>query len=77
MSSLGEAYSNRPATLADYLAILRRRKWIIIGVPLMAALVAYAVSTTQAALYRAEAEVLFHRRASRRRCELSTDSSNG
>jgi polysaccharide biosynthesis transport protein len=60
VSSLGEAYSNRPATLADYLAILRRRKWIIIGVPLMAALVAYAVSTTQASQYKAKTEVLFH-----------------
>jgi succinoglycan biosynthesis transport protein ExoP len=60
VSSLGEAYSNRPATLADYLAILRRRKWIIIGVPVMAALVAYAVSTTQAPLYTAKTEVLFH-----------------
>ena len=60
MSSLGEAYSNRPATLADYLAILRRRKWIIIGVPVMAALVAYAVSTTQAPVYKAKTEVLFH-----------------
>jgi len=60
VSSLGEAYSNRPATLADYLAILRRRKWIIIGVPLMAALVAYAVSTTQAPQYKAKTEVLFH-----------------
>jgi Mrp family chromosome partitioning ATPase len=59
VSSLGEAYSNRPATLADYLAILRRRKWIIIGVPVMAALVAYAVSTTQAPLYKATSTVTF------------------
>jgi polysaccharide biosynthesis transport protein len=60
VSSVGDPTTNRPATLADYLAILRRRKWIIIGLPLMAALVAYAVSTTQAALYTAKTEVLFH-----------------
>jgi Mrp family chromosome partitioning ATPase len=45
--------------MADYLAILRRRKWIIIGVPVMAALVAYAVSTTQAPLYKATSTVTF------------------
>jgi polysaccharide biosynthesis transport protein len=57
VSSLGEGYSNRPATLADYLAVLRRRKWIIIALPVVAAIAAYAASTTQASLYRANAEV--------------------
>jgi polysaccharide biosynthesis transport protein len=50
---------NRPATLADYLAILRRRKWLIIAVPILAALVAYAASASQTALYKANAEVRF------------------
>jgi Mrp family chromosome partitioning ATPase len=59
VSSLGETFSKRPATLADYLAILRRRKWIIVGLPVMAAFVAYAVSTTQAPLYKANAQVRF------------------
>jgi succinoglycan biosynthesis transport protein ExoP len=61
VSSVGETFSNRPATLADYLAILRRRKWIIVGLPVMAALVAYAVSTTQAPLYKAKSTVLANR----------------
>lgn len=60
MSSLGEVSTDRPATLAEYLAILRRRKWIIIGLPVMAALVAYAASTTQSSLYQAKSEVLFN-----------------
>jgi Mrp family chromosome partitioning ATPase len=57
---VGEIFSNRPATLADYLAILRRRKWIIIALPVMAAIVAYAVSTTQSPRYEAKATVVFN-----------------
>jgi polysaccharide biosynthesis transport protein len=77
VSSLGEGYSSRPATLADYLAVLRRRKWIIIGVPLMAALVAYAVSTTQAPLYRAKADVLINLSSAAAASTGATDPSNG
>jgi succinoglycan biosynthesis transport protein ExoP len=61
VSSAGDPISARPATLADYLAILRRRKWMIIGLPVMTALVAYVVSTTQSPQYKANASVIFDR----------------
>jgi len=53
-----EAFSNRPTTVADYLAILRRRKWIVLVPPVVAASAAFALSTSQSPLYRASAEVL-------------------
>jgi tyrosine-protein kinase len=56
--STGEAPSDRPATLADYLRIMRRRKWIIALLPVTAAVAAYVVSTSRAPVYRANAEVL-------------------
>jgi tyrosine-protein kinase len=51
--------SDRPATLSDYLAILRRRKWIVIVLPVLTAIAAYAASATRPAVYKADAEVLF------------------
>jgi tyrosine-protein kinase len=57
VSSGGEAFSDRPTTLAEYQAILRRRKWIIIALPVIAAAVAYALSAMQSPLYKAEATV--------------------
>jgi succinoglycan biosynthesis transport protein ExoP len=59
VNSPGEAFADRPATLADYLAILRRRKWIVITLPLVAAVVAYGMSARQSALYKASSEVRF------------------
>jgi non-specific protein-tyrosine kinase len=56
-----EALANRPATLADYLAILRRRKWVIATLPVMAAVSAYLVAHTQGPLYRATSQVLVSR----------------
>jgi succinoglycan biosynthesis transport protein ExoP len=56
-----EAFSNRPTTVTDYLAILRRRRWIVVIPPVAAALVAYVISTGQSPLYRASAEVLVNR----------------
>src|SRR5829696_7836074 len=53
-----ETSGHRPATLADYLAILRRRKWIIIIVPVVAALVALQYSSSQSSVYQAGAQVL-------------------
>lgn len=53
-----EAFSNRPTTVADYLAILRRRKWIVLLPPFWAALVAYLLSAGQAPAYRATSQVL-------------------
>jgi len=58
---VSEAFAHRPATLADYLAILRRRKWIIVLLPLVAAISAYAVSEAQSPLYKASAEILVNR----------------
>jgi succinoglycan biosynthesis transport protein ExoP len=56
-----EAFSNRPTTVADYLTILRRRKWIVLVPPVAAAVAAYLLSTGQSPLYRASAEVLVNR----------------
>jgi succinoglycan biosynthesis transport protein ExoP len=58
---VSEAFANQPTTLADYVAILRRRKWIIIAVPVIAAVVAYWVATTQSPLYKAQAKILVNR----------------
>jgi succinoglycan biosynthesis transport protein ExoP len=49
--------TNQPATLADYLAILRRRAWIVIAVPVLAASTAYALSTRQTPSYEAHSVV--------------------
>jgi non-specific protein-tyrosine kinase len=56
-----EALANRPTTLADYLAVLRRRKWIVVALPLVAAISAYAVSAAQSPLYSATAQILVNR----------------
>src|SRR5918995_1415283 len=58
---LTETSGHRPATLADYLAILRRRKWIIIIVPVVAALVALQYTSSQSSVYQARAQVLVQR----------------
>ena len=57
MSTAGEVFADRPTTLAEYQAILRRRKWIVIALPVIAAVTAYALSTMQSPLYRANATV--------------------
>jgi tyrosine-protein kinase len=49
--------TNRPATLADYLAILRRRAWIVIALPVLAASTAYALSSRQTPRYEAHSVV--------------------
>jgi succinoglycan biosynthesis transport protein ExoP len=58
---VSDAFANRPTTLADYIAILRRRKWIIIAVPVIAAVVAYFVAKGQSPLYEAQAKILVNR----------------
>jgi Mrp family chromosome partitioning ATPase/capsular polysaccharide biosynthesis protein len=60
-SSAAAHSTSRPTTLADYVAILRRRKWILVALPLVAAVSAYAVAHTQSARYRATAQVLVNR----------------
>jgi succinoglycan biosynthesis transport protein ExoP len=59
VNSARDAFADQPATLAEYLAILRRRKWIVITLPVVAALVAYLLSTTQSPSYKATAQVWF------------------
>ena len=49
--------TDRPTTLPQYVAILKRQKWILIALPLVAGLVAYVASSTQSSLYSAKAEV--------------------
>jgi succinoglycan biosynthesis transport protein ExoP len=56
-----EAFSNRPTTVADYLAILRRRKWIVLVPPIAAAVAAYVLSMGQSPLYQTSADVLLNR----------------
>jgi Mrp family chromosome partitioning ATPase/capsular polysaccharide biosynthesis protein len=56
-----DALPNRPTTAADYLAILRRRKWIIVALPVVAALSAFVVSHSESPLYQATATVLVNR----------------
>jgi succinoglycan biosynthesis transport protein ExoP len=56
-----EAFASRPTTLPDYVAILRRRKWVIAGVPVIAAVCAYLVAQGQSPQYRATSKVLVNR----------------
>src|SRR2546421_857127 len=56
-----EPFSNRPTTVADYSAILRRRKWIVLVPPVAAAIAAYVLSMGQSPMYRASADVLVNR----------------
>jgi succinoglycan biosynthesis transport protein ExoP len=52
---------NRPTALADYLRILRHRKWIVAIAFAAAVSAAVLVSMTQRPLYRATAQVLINR----------------
>jgi polysaccharide biosynthesis transport protein len=56
-----DASANRPTTPADYIAVLRRRKWIIVALPVVAALSAYVVSRSESPLYQATSTVLVNR----------------
>ena len=58
---MAEGLPNRPTTVADYAATMRRRKWFIIGPPVVAGLAAFALSATQSPLYQATAKVLVKR----------------
>jgi Mrp family chromosome partitioning ATPase/capsular polysaccharide biosynthesis protein len=58
---LTEAFDGRPTSVADYLAILRRRKWIVAIPPVIAAVLAFVVSSTHSPVYRAEAQILVDR----------------
>jgi non-specific protein-tyrosine kinase len=53
--------STRPPTLADYLAVIRRHLWLVVSVPVVAALLGFAVAKSEARLYQASAQVLVNR----------------
>src|ERR671923_1098600 len=52
---------SRPTTLADYLALLNRRKWLILLPLVLAPTVAVLMSSRQQPLYQASAEVYLKR----------------
>ena len=53
-----EAFSDRPTTVADYLAILRRRKWMVLIPPVVAGVVAFFVASSHHPLYQAKSSIL-------------------
>jgi succinoglycan biosynthesis transport protein ExoP len=54
---VGEASEGQPTTLAEYQAIILRRKWIIIALALIASLTAYTLAALQSPVYKAKAQV--------------------
>jgi polysaccharide biosynthesis transport protein len=58
---VSEASPNRPTTLADYLAILRRRKWPVLVLPLVVAAASYVIVSGESSVYQATAQVLVDR----------------
>ena len=54
-------HSHRPRTLAEYLGIVRRRKWLAIVPLLVVPLAAYLYSSQQPAVFAASSEVLLSR----------------
>jgi Mrp family chromosome partitioning ATPase/capsular polysaccharide biosynthesis protein len=52
---------DKPTTLSEYLAILRRRKWIVIVMVVFTALTAVVISALQSAQYQATTHVLINR----------------
>lgn len=52
---------NRPTSMADYVAILNRRKWVILLPMIAAALMAFLISSSKTSMYRASAQVLVDR----------------
>src|SRR5436853_5576738 len=58
---MNEASANSARSLNEYLAVLRRRRWIVIALPVVAAISAYAVSQTEPAQYQAGAQLLVNR----------------
>lgn len=51
----------REQTIADYLTVVRRYKWLILAIALAVPIVAYAISAQQEKVYRATSEVLLNR----------------
>ena len=58
---MSEAFTSRPTTLADYVAIVRRRRWIILLPLLLAPAMAVLLSSREQSLYQASAEIYVKR----------------
>src|SRR5438876_12424477 len=58
---MNDVFASRPQALADYLAVVRRRKWLVVAVPLVAVVVAFVLSSSQRGVFRASAQVLVNR----------------
>jgi succinoglycan biosynthesis transport protein ExoP len=56
-----ETSGNRPATLHDYVAVLGRRKWLLIALPVVAAAVALVFSANQSPVFSADSSILVNR----------------
>jgi succinoglycan biosynthesis transport protein ExoP len=56
-----EPFKDRPTTVADYFAIVRRRKWIVLLPILAAGIFAFVISSGHSPLYRASARILVDR----------------
>ena len=58
---MSDAFSNRPTTLNDYVAIFRRRLWVLVLPLVLVPIVSLAVSAGQKPLYQASAEIYVKR----------------
>jgi tyrosine-protein kinase len=58
---VGNAFNSRPKTLADYIALLGRRKWLIAVPLILAPVAAYLLTSSQSPLYKSSAEVYVKR----------------
>ena len=58
---MSDAFSNRPTSLADYLAIFRRRRWTIALPLVLVPALTLALSAAQKPLYQASAEIYVKR----------------
>jgi Mrp family chromosome partitioning ATPase/capsular polysaccharide biosynthesis protein len=58
---MNEVFPNRPASLADYLAVMRRRAWIIIIPLVLAPLATLLISSGEHAVYKSSASVYLDR----------------
>jgi succinoglycan biosynthesis transport protein ExoP len=68
--------TERELELRDYLDVLRRRKWIVVGVTAIVVAAALGMSLLQDKVYRATAEILLQTRASERIFDPTEGQSN-
>jgi capsular polysaccharide biosynthesis protein len=58
---MSDAFPNRPTTLADYLAIFRRRLWIVLLPLVLVPALSLVLSARQKPLYKASSEIYVQR----------------